>query len=95
MQAYINEKYHFVWKGRVTLDGVQFWHPSLSSSADYVIKSTNSFSFKFKRMAELTSSLLYNKVHRTHSKNLLLTVRRSADYYFNVTGYDRVYKCDW
>jgi hypothetical protein len=75
-------KYHFVWKGIIILDGVQFWQPSLSSQSDYIIKSTNSLSFKLKKWLNLTSSLIYNKVNRTQSKNLLFTVGLSADYYF-------------
>ena len=75
-------KYHFVWRTVIVLDGVQFWQPSLSSGSDYVIKSTNSLSFKLKKWLNLTSSLTYNKVNRTHSKNLLFTIGLSADYYF-------------
>ena len=75
-------KYHFVWKGIIVLDGVHFWQPSLSSGTDYIIKSSNSLSFKLKKWLSLTSSLIYNKVNRTRSKNLLFTVGLSADYYF-------------
>lgn len=75
-------KYHFVWKGLIILDGVQFWQPSLSVKSDYTIKSTNSLSFKLKKWLNLTSSMIYNKVNRTQSKNLLFTIGLSADYYF-------------
>ena len=75
-------KYRFVWKGIIVLDGVQFWQPSLSSRADYIIKSSNNLSFKLKKWLSLSSSLIYNKVNRTRSKNLLFTIGLSADYYF-------------
>lgn len=75
-------KYHFVWKGIIVLDGVQFWQPSLSNGNDYVLKSLNSLSLKLKKWLNFTSSLNYNKVNRTQSKNLLFTVGLSADYYF-------------
>jgi len=75
-------KYHFVLNGIIILEGVQFWQPSLSSRSDYIIKSTNSLSFKLKKWLNLTSSLIYNKVNRTQSKNLLFTIGLSADYYF-------------
>jgi hypothetical protein len=75
-------KYHFVWMGIITLDGIQFWQPSLSSKTDYIIKSTNSLSLKLKKWLNFTSSLIYNKVNRTQSKNLLFTIGLSADYYF-------------
>jgi len=75
-------KYHFVWKGIITFDGVHFWQPSLSYRNDYIIKSTSSLGLKLKKWLSLTSSLIYNKVNRTQSKNLLFTVGLSADYYF-------------
>jgi hypothetical protein len=75
-------KYHFVWKGIITFDGVHFWQPSLSNGNDYVLKSTSSLGLKLKKWLSLTSSLIYNKVSRTQSKNLLFTAGLSADYYF-------------
>jgi hypothetical protein len=75
-------KYHFVWKGIIIFDGVHFWQPSLSSSGDYVIKSTTSLSLKLKKWLNLTSAVIYNKVNRTQSKNLLFTAGLAADYYF-------------
>ncbi|MEP6748297.1 MAG: DUF481 domain-containing protein [Bacteroidota bacterium] len=75
-------KYHFVWKGIVVFDGVQFWQPSFSSSKDYVLKSINSLSIKLKKWLSLTSAMTYNKVNRTQSKNFLFTAGVTADYYF-------------
>lgn len=75
-------KYHFVWKGLIIFDGVQFWQPSLPVQSDYIIKSTNSLSIKLKKWLNLTSSMIYNKMNRTRSKNLLFTIGLSADYYF-------------
>jgi Protein of unknown function, DUF481 len=75
-------KYHFVWKGIIVFDGVQFWQPSLSSSKDYVLKSINSLSVKLKKWLSVTSAMNYNKVNRTQSRNFLFTAGLTADYYF-------------
>ena len=75
-------KYHFVFNGIIILDGVHFWQQSLSSWDDYILKSSSSLSIKLKKWLNVTSALNYNKVNRTHSKNLLFTIGLSADYYF-------------
>ncbi|MEP7278822.1 MAG: DUF481 domain-containing protein [Bacteroidota bacterium] len=75
-------KYHVVWKEIIIFDGAHFWQPSLCDGKDYVIKSTTSLSIKLKKWLNLTSSLIYNKVNRTQSKNLLFTIGFSANYYF-------------
>ena len=75
-------KYHFVFNGIVTLDGVHYWQQSLSSWDDYILKSVSTLSVKLKKWLNITSALNYNKVNRTGSKNLLFTIGLSADYYF-------------
>lgn len=75
-------KYHFVFNTFIVLDGTHFWQPSLSDGNDYILKSVNSLSLKLRKWLNLTSSLIYNKVNRTQSKNLLFTIGLSADYYF-------------
>jgi len=75
-------KYHFVFGGIVTLDGVHFWQQSLSSGDDYILKSISGLSVKLKKWLNITSALTYNKVNRTGRKNLLFTIGLSADYYF-------------
>ena len=82
MRNSLRLKYHFVFKGMIVLDGVHFWQQSFSSWDDYILKSVSSLSVKLKKWLNVTSSLNYNKVNRTHSKNLLFTIGLSADYYF-------------
>ncbi len=75
-------KYHFVFSGIVTLDGLHFWQQSLSSGDDYILKSISTLSVKLRKWLSITSALNYNKVNRTGRKNLLFTIGLSADYYF-------------
>jgi len=75
-------KYHVVFSGIVTLDGVHFWQQSLSSGDDYILKSISTLSVKLRKWLNVTSALNYNKVNRTGRKNLLFTIGLSADYYF-------------
>ncbi len=82
MRNSLRLKYHFVFKGIITLDGVHFWQQSLSSWDDYILKSNSSLSVKLKKWLNITSGLNYNKVNRTKSKNLLFTIGLSVDYYF-------------
>jgi hypothetical protein len=82
MRNSLRLKYHFVFSGIIILDGVHFWQQSLSSGEDYILKSNSSLSVKLKKWLNITSSLNYNKVNRTQSKNLLFTIGLSADYYF-------------
>lgn len=75
-------KYHFVFSGIVTLDGVHFWQQSLSSGDDYILKSISTLSVKLRKWLSVTSALNYNRVNRTGRKNLLFTIGLAADYYF-------------
>ena len=82
MRNSLRLKYHFVLNSIIVLDGVHFWQQSLSSGKDYILKSSSSLSVKLKKWLNITSTLNYNKVNLTRSKNLLFMVGLSADYYF-------------
>ena len=75
-------KFHFLFSNLVQFDGVNYWQPSLSDGSDYILKSTTTLSLKLKKWLSLTSSLTYNRVSRTNSKNLLFTAGIATDYYF-------------
>ena len=55
----------------ITLEGVHFWQQSLSDSEDYILRTTNTISFRLKKWISLTVGLTYNKVKFTDSENLL------------------------
>jgi len=75
-------KYHFVIGKLVSVDGIDFWQPSLLSFKDYIFKFSNSLSFKLRDWINLTSAITYNKISRTGSENLLFTFGITLDKYF-------------
>ncbi|TKK70266.1 DUF481 domain-containing protein [Ilyomonas limi] len=75
-------KYHFLIGKVITIEGVNFWQPSLLSFKDYIFKFNNSLSFKLNEWLSLTSALSYNKISRSGSENLLFTFGITLDKYF-------------
>lgn len=75
-------KHHFVIGKLVTIDGTNFWQPSLISFKDYILKFNNSLSFRLRDWLSLTSAIQYNKISRTDSENLLFTFGITLDKYF-------------
>ena len=75
-------KYHFVIGKLITIDGSDFWQPSLLSFKDYILKFGNSLSFKLREWLYLTSVISYNRISRTDSENLLFTFGITLDRYF-------------
>jgi hypothetical protein len=75
-------KYHFVIGKIITLDGTNFWQPSLAEFKDYNLLFANSVSLKLNEWLNFTSALNYNKISRTGSETLLLTFGITLDKYF-------------
>lgn len=75
-------RFRYVYKDRVTFEGVSFVQNSLQTKSDYIINSTTSISFKLMKWISLTSALKYNKVNRNNRDNLLLTFGVTAEKYF-------------
>ena len=74
--------YHFAITQIITLDGSNFLQSSFNNGNDYIIKSTNTISFKLNKWINLTSSLNYNRMNITSRENLLFTYGLSFDKYF-------------
>lgn len=74
--------FHFATKELLTLDGSNFWQPSLSNHKDYIIKSTTTLGLKLRKWISLTTSLTYNKMNITSSDNLIFTYGLTIDKYF-------------
>ena len=74
--------YHFAITQIITLDGSNFLQSSFKNGNDYIIKSTNTISFKLNKWINLTSSLNYNRMNITSRENLLFTYGLSFDKYF-------------
>lgn len=74
--------YRWTIHDRLQIEGVHFYQPSLVAINDYIIQSTNSASVKLNKWLNITASLLYNEVSRTHRNNLLFTYGFSIEKYF-------------
>lgn len=75
-------KYRFVIGKVITVEGSNFWQPSLLAFKDYILKFDNRLSFKLREWLNLTSAISYNRISRTDSENLLFTFGITLDKYF-------------
>lgn len=74
--------YRFVVYSRVTLQGNNFYQPSLTDGSDFNVRLDNNASFALYKGLSLTAALTYNRVNRTGSENLLVTYGLSFERYF-------------
>jgi hypothetical protein len=75
-------KYRWYPGGRVSIEGVHFWQPSLKHFDDYIIRSEMSISVKLRKWLNLNSSVIYNRVSRTDRENLLINFGFVVENYF-------------
>lgn len=66
----------------VTLEGTGFFQHSLEDGSDYIIRTNTSLSVKLRKWLALTSALNFNKVSKTRSENLLLTLGVTVEGWF-------------
>lgn len=57
----------------ITVDGVHYLQNSLSDKEDYIIRTTNTVAFRFKKWLSFTIGLTYNKMNFIEAENLLFT----------------------
>jgi hypothetical protein len=74
--------YKFVFAKSLVFNGSNFIQNSLSVKSDYIIKTTNSMSYKLNKWLNLTAQLDYNYINRNKRDNLLLTYGLSFERYF-------------
>ncbi len=74
--------YKFSYKNIITLNGTHYVQNSLQYAEDYIIRSNNSLSVKLTTWLSLTASLLYNRVNRAASENLLINYGITIEKYF-------------
>lgn len=67
-------KYRLVMAKIVTFEGTNFWQQSVFSWEDYILKFTNSISFRLKNWLSFTISATYNKLGISGTENFLGTV---------------------
>ena len=75
-------KYHFVIKDIFTIDGVNFYQPSLTQGNDYILKLNTGLSVKLYRWLSFTTAFNYNRQNITNTENLLMTYGLSLEKYF-------------
>jgi len=75
-------KYRWAYKSIFVLEGTQFVQPSIISSKDYILKSSNTLLVKLNTWLAINASLGYNKISRTNRENLLITYGLTVDKYF-------------
>lgn len=78
----VRVSYKFVFGGIVTIDGTQFFQPSITDISDYNLKSVNSIGFALRKWLAITASMTYNKVTRTGRENLLFTYGLTIEKFF-------------
>lgn len=66
-------KYHLVIGKIVTLNGINFWQQSFLTGEDYIIKFTNSISFRLQNWISFTITTTYNKLNISRTENFLCT----------------------
>lgn len=74
--------YKFTYKKLITLDGTHFIQNSLDIPNDYILRSNNTLSVKLTNWLSLTASLVYNKVNRAATENLLINYGLTVEKYF-------------
>ncbi|HWK58283.1 MAG TPA: DUF481 domain-containing protein [Parapedobacter sp.] len=74
--------YRFVFHSLVTLQGNNFYQPSLTDGTDFNIRLNNETSFALYSGLSIKAVLTYNRVNRTGSENLLFTYGVSFERYF-------------
>ncbi|WP_205509943.1 DUF481 domain-containing protein [Longitalea arenae] len=75
-------KYRFIIKEIVSIDGVNFFQPSLTERGDYILKLSTNLSVKLYKWLHFTTSFNYNRQNITATENLLLTYGLMAEKYF-------------
>ena len=65
--------YKFVVASFIVLQGSNFYQPSLLRASDYNIRLSNDLALPLNRWLSLKASIVYNRINRTDSENLLFT----------------------
>jgi len=65
-----------------TFSGSGFWQPSLSNSADYILRSDITASVKLQKWLSITLAYNFNRFSRTQKENALFTYGITIENYF-------------
>ena len=75
-------KYRWSYNKTFSLEGANFYQPSVNSFDDYIIRLNNKLTVQLNKWLAVNSALTYNKISRTNRENLLLTFGLTIDNYF-------------
>jgi hypothetical protein len=75
-------KYKWAYNKTFSLEGANFYQPSLISFSDFILKLNNKLSVKLNKWLSVNSALTYNKISRTNRENLLLTFGLTVENYY-------------
>lgn len=75
-------KYRWSYNQTFSLEGTEFYQPSVISFDDYIIRLNNKLSIKLNKWLAVNAAMTYNKISRTNRENLLLTYGLTVENYF-------------
>lgn len=75
-------KYRWSYNKTFSLEGSNFYQPSLISFSDFILKLNNKLSIKLNKWLSVNAAMTYNKISRTNRQNLLLTYGITVENYY-------------
>ncbi len=75
-------KYRWSYNKTFSLEGTNFYQPSVVSFDDYIIRLNNKLSVKLNKWLSVDAVMTYNKISRTNRENLLLTFGLTIENYY-------------
>ena len=75
-------KYRWSYNKTFSLEGTNFYQPSVISFNDFILKLNNKLSVKLNKWLSVNATMSYNKISRTNRENLLLTYGITVENYY-------------
>ena len=75
-------KYRWSYNKTFSLEGTNFYQPSIIDFSDYILKLNNKLSVKLNKWLSVNAAMTYNKISRTNRENLLLTYGLTVENYY-------------
>ena len=75
-------KYRWSYNKTFSLEGVDFYQPSIIDFSDFNLKLNNKLSVKLNKWLSVNAAMTYNKISRTNRENLLLTYGLTVENYY-------------
>ncbi len=82
MRNSLRVKYRWSYNKTFSLEGANFYQPSIISFSDYIIRLNNKLTVQLNKWLAVNAALTYNKISRTNRENLLVTYGLTIDNYF-------------